>query len=311
MKVFITGGTGFVGTTLAQKLAQEGHKITVLTRSLKGHSAALEGISYAEGDPTQKGAWQEKMADQDVVINLAGASIFRRWSDTAKKLIWDSRIQTTQNLVEALSARKGKETHLFSTSAVGYYGSHEDEVLDEKSPSGEGFLADLSREWESAAMKAKDYGVHVILMRFGIVLGRGGGALQQMITPFKWWMGSPLGSGNQWFSWVHEQDLVDIFLFLMKNAKISGAVNCTAPDPVTNRELTRTLGEVVGKPTFMPAVPGCVMKLILGEFGSVLLEGQRVVPKKLLTAGFSFSFPDIHTALKDLLTQPGSPDFAP
>ena len=301
MKVFITGGTGFVGATLTQKLAQEGNEVTLLTRSVKSHPAALQGVSYVEGDPTQTGAWQEKVSDQDVVINLAGASIFRRWSDTAKKLIWDSRIQTTQNLVEDLSARKGSETHLFSTSAVGYYGFHEDEVLDESSPSGEGYLTDLSKEWEAAAMKAKVYGVHVILMRFGIVLGKRGGALQQMITPFKWWMGSPLGSGNQWFSWIHEQDLVGIFLYLIKEKKISGAVNCTAPNPVTNRELTQKIGEVLGKPTFMPAVPGFVMSLMLGEFGSVLLKGQRVVPKRLLDAGFRFSFPDLRTALKDLL----------
>ena len=301
MKVFITGGTGFVGTTLTQKLAQEGHEVTVLTRRLKDQSEGGKGISYAEGDPTQKGAWQEKIADQDVVINLAGASIFRRWSDEAKKLIWDSRIQTTQNLVEALSARKGKETHLLSTSAVGCYGFHEDEVLDERSPSGEGFLADLSREWESAALKARDYGARVTLMRFGIVLGRRGGALQQMITPFKWWMGSPLGSGNQWFSWIHEQDLVHIFLYLIKEKKISEAVNCTAPNPVTNRELTKKIGEVLGKPTFMPPVPGFVMSLMLGEFGLVLLKGQRVVPKKLLDSRCRFSFPDLRSALKDLL----------
>jgi len=300
MRVFITGGTGFVGTTLTQKLAQEGNEVTVLTRSIKT-PPALQGISFVEGDPTQKGPWQEKVASQDVLINLAGASIFRRWSDAAKKLIWESRIQTTQNLVEALSARKGKETHLFSTSAVGCYGFHEDEVLDERSPSGEGFLADLSREWESAALKARDYGAHVTLMRFGIVLGRRGGALQQMITPFKWWMGSPLGAGNQWFSWVHEQDLVDIFLYLIKEKKIPGAVNCTAPNPVTNRELTKVIGEVLGKPTFMPGVPGFVMSLILGEFGSVLLKGQRVVPKNLLDSGFRFSFPDLRSALKNLL----------
>jgi len=301
MKVFITGGTGFVGTSLAQKLAQEGHEVTVLTRSLKGQPAALQGGAYVEGDPTKKGPWQEKVAEQDVVINLAGASIFKRWNDEAKKLIWDSRIQTTKNLVEALLARKDKETHLFSTSAVGYYGFHEDELLDESSPSGEGFLAALSREWESAAVKTKDSGVHVTVMRFGIVLGRRGGALQQMIPAFKWWMGSPLGSGNQWFSWIHEQDLVDIFLYLIKQKKITGAVNCTAPNPVTNRELTQVLGEVLAKPTFMPAVPGFLMSLILGEFGSVLLKGQRVVPKRLLDSGFRFSFPDLQSALKDLL----------
>lgn len=301
MKVFITGGTGFVGTTLTQKLAHEGHEVTLLTRSIKSHPVPPQGVSYVEGDPGQKGPWQEKVADQDVAINLAGASIFRRWSDSAKKLIWDSRIQTTQNLVEALSARKGKETCLLSTSAVGYYGSHEDEVLEEGGLPGEGFLPDLSKEWESAAVNAEEFGAHVILMRFGIVLGRRGGALQQMIPAFKWWMGSALGSGNQWFSWIHEQDLVDIFLYLIKEKKISGAVNCTAPNPVTNRELTHVLGEVLSKPTFMPAVPGFVMSLILGEFGSVLLKGQRVVPKKLLDAGFRFTYPDLRSALKDLL----------
>ena len=301
MKILITGGTGFVGTQLTSRLIEDRHEVTILTRSLKGAKGSSPGISYLEGDPTKKGAWQEAIKNHDAVINLAGASIFRRWSDTAKKLIWDSRIQTTQNLVEALSARKGNETHLFSTSAVGYYGFHEDEVLDESSPSGEGYLTDLSKEWEAAAMKAKVYGVHVILMRFGIVLGKRGGALQQMITPFKWWMGSPLGSGNQWFSWIHEQDLVDIFLYLIKEKKISGAVNCAAPNPVTNRELTQKIGEVLGKPTFMPAVPGFVMSLMLGEFGSVLLKGQRVVPKRLLDAGFRFSFPDLRSALMDLL----------
>jgi len=301
MKVFITGGTGFVGTTLTQKLAQEGHEVTLLTRNIKSNPTAFQRVSYVEGDPTQKGPWQEKVADQDVVINLAGASIFRRWTDSTKKLIWESRIETTRNLVEALSARKGKETYLFSTSAVGYYGFHEDDVHDESSPSGQGFLADLAKEWEAAAIRANEYGVQVILMRFGIVLGRRGGALQQMIPAFKWWMGSPLGSGNQWLSWIHEQDLVDSFLYLIEQKKIFGAVNCTAPNPVTNRELTQTLSEVLGKPTFMPAVPGFVMSLILGEFGSVLLKGQRVVPKKLLDSGFRFSFPDLRSALRDLL----------
>ena len=301
MKVFITGGTGFVGTTLTEKLAQGGDEVTVLTRHLRKPPSPWPNVSYLEGDPTQKGVWQEKAADQDVVINLAGASIFSRWNDDAKKLIWDSRIKTTKNLVEALLGRKGKEVQLFSTSAVGYYGFHGDEVLDEAGPSGEGFLAALGREWEAAALKAKDSGALVTLMRFGIVLGRRGGALQQMIPAFKRWMGSPLGSGKQWLSWIHEQDLVNIFLYLIKQKQITDAVNCTAPNPVTNRELTQVLGEVLGKPTFMPAVPGFVMSLILGEFGSVLLKGQRVVPKKLLDAGFRFSFPDLRSALQDLL----------
>jgi len=301
MKIFMTGGTGFVGTTLTKKLIQEKHQITILTRTLTEDSPLSKGVTYLEGDPTEKGGWQERVAEHEVVINLAGASIFRRWSETAKELMRDSRIHTTQNLVDALAPRKGKEILLLSTSAIGYYGFQEDEELGEEDAPGEGFLASLAQEWESVALKAEAFGAKVALLRFGIVLGSNGGALRQMVPLFNMYLGSPLGHGEQWFSWIHEEDLANIYSYLIAERNISGPINCTAPNPIKNRDLTKTLAEVLGKPTFMPAVPGFMLRLIMGEFGSVLLEGQKVLPSRLLDMGFRFKFPEIKEALQDLL----------
>jgi uncharacterized protein (TIGR01777 family) len=301
MKIFMTGGTGFVGTTLTKKLTQEKHRLTILTRALTEDSFLTKGVTYLEGDPTEKGAWQESVAEHEVIINLAGASIFRRWSETAKEIMRDSRIHTTQNLVEALAPRKGKETLLLSTSAIGYYGFHEDEELVEESAPGNNFLASLAQEWESAALKAEAFGAKVALLRFGIILGRNGGALRQMVPLVNMYLGSALGRGEQWFSWIHEEDLAGIYSHLIAQQNISGPINCTAPNPVRNMDLIKTLGKVLAKPTFMPAVPGFVLRMILGEFGSVLLEGQKVLPNRLLDTGFRFKFPKIKEALQDLL----------
>ena len=292
MKLFVTGGTGFVGRALTTSLLGEGHGITILTRSLENARPLPNGASYLEGDPTKEGAWQDRLFEHDGVINLAGASIFRRWTNSAKQMMRESRILATQNIVNALEARKGRPTHLLSTSAIGYYGFHEDQDLDESSPAGEGFLADLARDWESAAVAAEHSGVRVVLTRFGVVLGEGGGALEKMIPLFNYWLGSPLGGGKQWFSWIHRQDLVRIFAFLLKKPEICGPVNCTAPAPVRNSDMTRILGEVLKKPTFMPSVPAFVLNALLGEFGSMLLKGQKVLPRKLLQHGFHFRFPE-------------------
>lgn len=297
----MTGGTGFVGNKLADTLAMKGHEITVLTRRIRSAPLLKDGVSFLEGNPMEPGDWQGEVAGQDVVINLAGASIFTRWTKTAKKKILDSRVLTTRNLVSALKKKEGKSPLFLSTSAIGYYGFHGDEKLGEASPPGGDFLASLSQEWEAAALEADAFGARVVLLRFGIVLGREGGALKQMIPVFKRYLGSPLGSGKQWFSWIHEQDLVGLYLFLIEQEEIVGPVNCTAPNPVRNRELTRALGDALGKPTFMPAVPGFVMKIVMGEFGSMLLKGQRVMPRILLEKGFHFRFPKIKEALNDLL----------
>ena len=301
MKIFMTGGTGFLGKHLTKRLVENGHHLTVLTRRVRVNAPLPPGADYLEGDPVLPGSWQDRVGEHEVIINLAGASIFRRWTTSAKKAILESRTRTTQNLVDALSARKGMNTYLLSTSAVGYYGFHGDEELDEDSPPGEDFLASLAIEWETLAMKAETYGVRVVPLRFGIILGKGGGALKQLIPLFKSYLGSPLGSGEQWFSWIHMEDLTHIYLFLLEEPDIAGPINCTSPNPVRNRELTKAIGEELGKPTFMPAVPAFAMKMVLGEFGSILVKGQKVLPKRLLNKGFRFRFPEIKGALADLL----------
>jgi hypothetical protein len=303
MKVFITGGTGFVGSSLTRELANKGHEITVLDRTIKTQNEFSSTVSFIEADSTVRGSWQDIAAQHEIFINLAGASIFSRWNEKTKLAIRESRILTTINLVDAISRNKNEGVRLFSSSGVGYYGFHEDEELKEEEPSGEDFLASVAEDWENAANQARAFHAKVIICRFGIVLGRRGGALQQMLPIYKAYLGAPLGSGRQWFPWVHEQDLVNIFLFLIDQKDIEGPINCTAPQPVRNFEMTKAIGAVLGVPTLPFGVPGFMMKIILGELGDVLLKGQKAIPGRLTQLGFQFNFPTIHMALKDLLKQ--------
>jgi uncharacterized protein (TIGR01777 family) len=300
MKILMTGGTGFVGKQLTSRLIQEGNEVTILTRSLKESGQLPKGISYLQGDPTQKGPWQEAIPAHDVIINLAGASIFSKWSDEYKKLIRDSRVFTTRNIIEGIPSKFERGISLFSTSAVGYYGFHGDEELDEESLPGNDFLARLAIEWEAEALKAREKGARVVITRFGIVLGEKGGALGQMIPLFKKFIGGPIGSGQQWFSWVHIKDLAEAFAFLIKHPEIAGPVNICSPNPVKNKDLAKALGRALHRPSFMPA-PAFMIKLVLGEFGSVILQGQRVVPGRLLKKGFTFQYPDIDKALQSII----------
>jgi len=302
MKILITGGTGFVGTQLTSRLIRDDHEVTILTRSIKGAKEPLPGISYLEGDPSKKGPWQEAIRNHDAVINLAGASIFAKWNEDYKKVLRESRINTTRNIVEGIPSDLSKKITLFSTSAVGYYGFCGDEELDEESPHGEDFLAQMAVEWEGEALKSIDKGGRVVITRFGIVLGEKGGALGQMIPLFKKFIGGPIGSGRQWFSWVHIKDLSEAFMFLIEHPEISGPVNVCAPNPVRNRDLARALGKFLHRPSLMPA-PGFMVKLVLGEFGSVILEGQRVIPKRLMGSGFAFQYPEIEKALQGIVGQ--------
>ena len=297
MKIFMTGGTGFVGTYLSKQLISHGHKVTILIHPAESNRLNIEGLTYLTGNSTAKGQWQKSVPEHDVIINLAGASIFSRWTQKQKEIIRSSRISTTQNLVEALP-NNSKHITFFSTSAVGYYGFHKDEELTESSPAGDDFLAKLAYDWEQEALLAKNKGVSVVLTRFGIVLGKNGGALGLMFPLFKYFLGGPLGSGQQWFSWVHMHDLAEAFIFLLNHKEISGAVNLCSPNPVRNKELGKAIGKILHRPSFMPA-PGFIINLFLGEFGSVLLKGQRVVPSRLLDAGFIFQYPNIEEALRN------------
>ena len=300
MKVFITGGTGFLGAALTEKLLAEGHLVTILSRSRKIRSIKA-GLSYAEGNPTRSGPWQEEVGNHDAVINLAGASIFRPWNARNKEAIYTSRIHTTRNIVDAIAKHADKEITLLSGSAVGFYGFQDDAELDESGGPGDDFLATVVKDWEAEAIKAEENGARVVLCRIGVILGKDGGALSKMLSVFKWGIGSPLGSGKQWFSWVSLPDLVNIFLFLMSNKTISGPVNCTSPYPVTNREMTKSLGRALHRPVFLPPVPAFLIKGFLGEFSDVFVKGQKVVPGKLLENGFGFEFPEIREAFAHLL----------
>ncbi len=300
MKVLITGGLGFVGTQLSIRLLERRHQVTVVDHSPEPREYTPEEAIYVSGDTTIQGAWQEEIADQDAVINLAGASIFTRWNDETKKLIYDSRILTTRNVVEAIPNETAKV--LCSTSAVGYYGFRGDEALTEEDTPGDDFLASLAVDWENEARQAEKKGARVAITRFGIVLGKTGGALGQMIPAFKKFVGGPLGSGSQWFSWIHMEDLLNAFMFVLDHEEIKGPVKFCSPNPVRNRDLAKALGRVLCRPSFL-TTPGFMLRIVLGEFGSVLLKGQRVIPDKLVKHGYAFRYADITAALEQVIKE--------
>ena len=301
MKVFLTGGTGFVGTYLSQELAQKGHDITILTRQKEPAAAAGSRSRFVTGDPKQEGPWMAEVARHDWIINLAGSSIFSKWTKESKQMLRDSRVLTTRNLVAALAA--GDRRQLFcSTSAPGYYGPRGDEELTEASPPGQDFLARLAQDWEAEALKARDLGIRTVITRFGIVLGKEGGMLEQLVPVFKSFVGGPVGSGEQWLSWIHQLDLVQAYLFVLEHPDLAGPVNFTSPNPVRNRDFAQALGRALGRPSFMPA-PAFMMRLMLGELAEVVLTGQKFLPERLLAAGFQFLYPTIDQALKHLLAE--------
>ena len=298
MRVFITGGLGFVGTQLSERLLQQGHDVTIVDHSSQPKPYTPKQVTYVSADTTLPGAWQEELMKHDAVINLAGTSIFQRWDEKTKQLIYNSRILTTRHVVEAMNGKK--DALLCSTSAVGYYGFQGNEELIEEDRPGDDFLARVCVDWEKEAFKANDKGVRVTITRFGIVLGRTGGALGKMISAFKKFVGGPLGSGDQWFSWIHMEDLLRAFLFIFDNQDIHGPVNVCSPNPVRNKELATALGKALSRPSLLKT-PDFMIRLMLGEFGSVVMEGQRVIPAKLLRQGFAFQYPEITGALKEVI----------
>jgi uncharacterized protein len=302
MKIFITGANGFVGNNLIRFFRKDGHEISALVRSAAKAVEFSAEVTPVIGDPTKPGDWQNAVAGHDVLINLAGASIFQRWNERYKQLLLDSRVFTTRNLVDAIPPESASRMTLLSTSAVGFYGFTEDEELGEDSPAGNDFLARLAVDWETEALRAREKGTRVVITRFGVVLGKDGGALRQMTLPFRLFVGGSMGSGRQWFSWIHVEDLCRAARFVIDTKRIEGPVNFTAPKPVRNEELARALGKALGRPSFMTA-PGFMIKLMLGEFGSVLLKGQRVVPLVLGSSGFRFNYPTIEEALGNLLPE--------
>ncbi len=296
MKILISGASGLVGTHLIPTLLAKGHQIYKLVRR------APRGIDEIEWDAEKGFGDEEKLEDFDAVIHLAGDNIAsENWSEEKKRKIRDSRVVGTRVLVDALKRRIVPPKHFISASAIGFYGNREAELLNEESVVGKGFLPEICEEWESEALKAVNFGARVVLLRTGVVLAKDGGALAKMLTPFKFAVGGVVGSGKQYMSWIALDDVIKIIHFALDNTDLSGAINVTAPNAVTNEEFTRTLGKVINRPTILP-IPEFAIKLLFGEMGeTLLLEGARVYPQKLLDANFAFDYTDLETALRQIL----------
>ena len=280
MVIAITGGTGFIGRALkAHFSAAAAHTVRIVGRKTPD-AAALDGT--------------------DAVIHLAGEPVAQRWNEAVKQRILESRVKGTRDLIAVLRTLKSRPSVLISASAIGYYGDGGDQKLIETAHQGTGFLADACSQWELASRGAAELGIRVVNPRIGVVLGRNGGALARMLPAFRMGIGGRLGEGNQWMSWIHIQDLVRLFQFAIENPGVKGAMNATAPHPVTNAEFTAQLGRVLSRPTVLP-MPAFALKLLFGEMAEVMLTGQRVLPAVAVNAGFPFEYPELTPALKSLV----------
>jgi uncharacterized protein (TIGR01777 family) len=305
MRVFVTGGTGLVGTRFVKALQVRGDRPVVLSRRPEAARIAFGGCEVVEGDPMKAGPWQDVLADCDAVVNLAGENIFaRRWNAAFKQLLVDSRLHTTRNVVDALKRKPlradGQPKVLVQASAIGWYGPHGDEELAEESPAASDFMAALCVDWEKTAHGVEEAGVRCALLRIGIVLDREGGALRELIGPFRWCLGGPVAGGRQYMSWIHHEDMTGLLLLGLDNGTARGPINATAPNPVTNREFGKALGRALHRPAFIPT-PGFGLRVMLGEVAQIVTTGQRVLPKRAPELGYVFRYPQIDAALKQIV----------
>ncbi|WP_425617523.1 TIGR01777 family oxidoreductase [Anatilimnocola sp. NA78] len=303
MRALITGATGFVGRRLLEKLDQPA---VVLSRNAAKarKSLAKYEVTAFNWDAENQPAPAEAFDGVDVVFHLAGEPVAEgRWTKAKKERLRESRVAGTRNLVQTLVQLPSKPRVLISASAVGYYGDRGNELLTEESSPAEDFLGEVCVSWERESHAAKLAGIRVVNPRIGIVLGEKGGAIGKMLIPFQFGLGSPLGTGKQYMPWIHIDDLVHQMIWAAQHESVSGAINGTAPNPVTNLEFTKTLGKVLSRPTFMPAPPTFVLKAALGEFANVLLGSQNAVPKKSLDAGFHFHYTELEPALRQILAK--------
>lgn len=292
MKVFILGGTGFIGGYLTDYYLNKGARVFLLVRNPAKVKTLKPGVEVVFGDALKGGDWQKFIPEMNYIINLVGETIFKRWTPEYKKRIWDSRILSTQRVVEALT----EKNILFNASAVGYYGDGGEAELTEESPQGNMFVSELCKAWEEEALKGERASARVIIGRFGIVLGKGGGMLSVILPFFKLGLGGRLGSGKQWFPWIHVEDLVRAIDFLYANES-RGVFNITSPEPLRNRDMTRIMGKILKRPTLFP-VPKFALKLLYGELAEVIMASARVIPKRLLEMGFTFKYPSFESAFR-------------
>jgi uncharacterized protein (TIGR01777 family) len=294
MKILITGASGLIGKALQKSFAEKGYEMLLATRKKPEKSNEIQWDTekgFADGDLPQ-------IENLDAIIHLAGENIAGRWTDEKKRRLMDSRVLGTRNIVETIYKLAAKPKVLINASATGIYGDRDDEIMTEESAAGDTFLAEIGKNWEAEAVVAENFGVRLVLLRTGIVLAKDGGALAQMLTPFKFGLGGTIGSGKQWMSWIALEDVVRIVNFALENENLNGAINVVAPNPATNKDFTDALGSVVHRPTFLP-LPAFAVNLAFGEMGdALLLDSTRVVPKKLEDAGFTFNYPDLKAALE-------------
>lgn len=303
MHVVIAGGTGFIGSHVAKTLVERGDRVTVLTRNPNKHKGQLpEAVALAEWDPSSDGDWQAVLSGADAVIQLAGEVLVgRRYTDALKDEFYRSRVFSTECLVRGMQMAEHKPKVFLCGSAIGYYGTTRGTTpLDEGEQPGSDFLAKLCVDWEAAANRAEAEGIRVVNARIGIVLAKGGGALEQMALPFKFYVGGPIGSGDQVVSWIHMDDAVGIFLECLDDASIIGPVNVTAPHPASNKELSDAIARALGKPSWLK-VPGFALEVAFGEGAKPILGGQYVVPAVMLERGYAFRYTNVGEAVQHAL----------
>jgi uncharacterized protein (TIGR01777 family) len=300
MKVLVTGASGFVGKRVVKQLLDAGDQVVVLTRNVSKAALKLGGqCDYVQWPDSSTLPPEEAFKGVDGVIHLMGEGIAEtRWSEEQKTKIYDSRINSTHNLIEVMKKLNKKPEVFVSASGVGIYGNRGSETVTEESSTADDFLAKVCTDWENEANAAKSFGVRVAIIRTGVVLGRNGGALQKMLPIFKLGIGGPVGTGEQYMSWIHVDDLAAMYIESVRNKTIEGVYNGTAPYPATNLEFTKCLGRALKKPTVIPA-PAIMLKLIFGEMSQILLEGQRVLPTKFKSKAFRYKYPTLEMALKE------------
>ena len=297
MKVAVTGATGTIGQAVVRELVDRGDEVTVLSRDAERARSVLEVEAVEWADPKSAPTPADALRGRDGVVHLLGAPVAQRWTDEAKREIRDSRVLGTRNLVAGLSAAQERPRVLVSQSATGWYGHRGDEPLDESAPAGDDFLARVVTDWEAEARAAEDIGVRVVTARTGVVLSPSGGALDRMLPPFKLGVGGPVAGGRQYVPWVHLDDVAGALAFCLHDERARGPVNLTAPEPVTNRELSQALGRVLKRPAVAP-VPGFAVRLLYGEMATVVTTGARAVPERLRELGYRFRQPDLEPALR-------------